>query len=115
MNDKKQNATLLADRPTAENNEAATRDLGGDLTGDVVIFRYSRAEAIRDGVLIDATELAREAGFRYPVALTAAAWHDCVKISPTDLVHDETGRLWDVLNVLRFTIIASPDTTDVYF
>lgn len=111
MNDKKQNAILPAERPSSENSEADTRDFWGD----VVIFRYSRAEAIRDGVLIDATELAREAGFRYPVALTSAAWHDCVAVPPIDTVHDEIGRLWDVLNVLRFTIVASRGTTDVYF
>src|SRR5262249_4146387 len=33
-----------------------------------------RADALRDGVLIDVTPTAREAGFRYPVALTAATW-----------------------------------------
>ena len=37
------------------------------------IHRYTRAEAIRDGVLIDVSATAREAGFRYPVALAAAA------------------------------------------
>jgi hypothetical protein len=39
-----------------------------------LIHRYSRADAIRDGVLIDVTPTAREAGFRFPVALTSAAW-----------------------------------------
>jgi hypothetical protein len=38
-----------------------------------VVFSYSRAQAIEDGVLIDAGVLAYEAGFRYSVALTAAA------------------------------------------
>jgi hypothetical protein len=66
-----------------------------------VIFSYSRAEAIRDGVLIDVSETAREAGIRYPVALTSAAWHTCVELPTSDLLQDETGRLWDVLNVLR--------------
>ncbi len=68
---------------------------------DVVIFSYSRAQAIEDGVLMDAGKLAVEAGFRYPVALTHAAWSTCVTV-PTDAVdQDETGRLWDVLNCLR--------------
>src|SRR5262245_16898089 len=34
------------------------------------IHRYTRADALREGVLIDVSETAREAGFRYPVALT---------------------------------------------
>ena len=39
-----------------------------------VIHRYSRADALRDGVLIDVSATAREAGIVWPVALTAAAW-----------------------------------------
>ena len=47
---------------------------------DVVIFSYTRAQAIADGVLIDATELAKEAGFRIPVAVTAGVWAECVAV-----------------------------------
>jgi hypothetical protein len=35
-----------------------------------LIHAYSRCQAIEDGVLIDATATAREAGIRYPVDLT---------------------------------------------
>lgn len=66
-----------------------------------VISSYSRAEALADGVLIDAGPMAREAGFRWPVAITAAAWADCIVWDATDTerqVHqDQSGRLWDVL------------------
>jgi hypothetical protein len=64
-----------------------------------VIFSYSREQAIADGVLIDCTELAREAGFRYPVVLTRGAWDLCVALSPAakEAGNDEKGRLWDVL------------------
>jgi hypothetical protein len=34
-----------------------------------LIQRHSRADAIRDGVLIDVSETARETGTRWPVAL----------------------------------------------
>lgn len=65
------------------------------------IHRYSRAQAIADGLLVDVTELAREAGFRVPVALTAAVWADCVAWGEEDncrqTYQDEQGRLWDVL------------------
>jgi hypothetical protein len=70
-------------------------------TDDVLIFSYSRGEAIADGVLIDVTETAREAGFRYPVAMTAAAWATCVEIPEGVTGQDETGRLWDALTMLR--------------
>lgn len=77
----------------------------GDLIHD-----YSRAQAIADGALIPAPDaLAREAGIRWPVALTAAAWADTVAWSDADtdrkgVPQDETGRLWDVLWMLRYAI-----------
>lgn len=78
-----------------------------------VIFSYSRAEAINDGVLHDVSELAREAGFVLPVAITAACWADCVAWSATDSerqVHqDETGRLWDVLFMASIAIRSTQD------
>ena len=39
---------------------------------------YSRAQAIADGVLVDISSTAREAGLAWPVAMTQAAWADCV-------------------------------------
>jgi hypothetical protein len=67
-----------------------------------VIFRYSRARALADGVLVDVTDMAREAGFKWPVALTHAVWEDCVAWTEADSdaqgVHqDQNGRLRDVL------------------
>ena len=66
-----------------------------------VIYSYSRAQALADGVLIDVSDTAREAGFRWPVALTAAVWADCVAWSEMDSAkqtpQDESGRLWDVV------------------
>jgi hypothetical protein len=46
------------------------------------IHSYRRAQAIGDGVLIDVSTAAREAGIRYPVALTAAVWERCVTAPP---------------------------------
>src|SRR5262249_62418604 len=66
-----------------------------------LIHRYTRANAIRDGVLIDVSATAGDAGFQYPVALTAAAWSRCVEVPPGVLCQDEAGRLWDVLTMLR--------------
>ena len=72
------------------------------------IFTYTRADAIADGVLVDVSEIAREAGFVVPVALSKAAWGDAVAWSQDDSarqVHqDEAGRLWDVLNLARYRI-----------
>jgi hypothetical protein len=65
-----------------------------------LIHRYTRADAIRDGVLIDVSETAREAGSKWPVALTAAVWAKCVEVPPGVACQDEAGRLWDVLFLL---------------
>lgn len=66
-----------------------------------VIHRYTRAQAIADGILIDVSTTATEAGFRWPVAMTHAAWLDCVEWTTADNAQqgyqDESGRLWDVL------------------
>jgi hypothetical protein len=46
------------------------------------------------------TEAAKEAGFKVPVAITHAAWVDCVEWKThvgTIGGQDESGRLWDVL------------------
>jgi hypothetical protein len=76
---------------------------------DDIIFRYTRADAIRDGALIDVSAVAREAGFKYPVALTAAAWAECVADPPGVECQDEAGRLWDLLWLLRCAILGSRD------
>ncbi|MFF1561818.1 DUF6573 family protein [Streptomyces sp. NPDC058279] len=82
-----------------------------------VIHAYTRAQAIEDGALVQVPEdLAKEAGFRFPVALTAAAWADCVAWSDDDskaqTPQDETGRLWDVLHMTRFAIKTARRATD---
>src|ERR1019366_7436165 len=41
--------------------------------GDV-IYSYTRKQAIEDGVLVDITEMAKEAGIKYPVAITSTAF-----------------------------------------
>lgn len=80
-----------------------------DIFGEV-IHSYSRAQAIADGVLIDASPLAREYGINWPVALTAAAWDDMVSWDDDDARQQEpgqseTGRLWDVLTIVRFMVL----------
>lgn len=72
------------------------------------IFTYTRADAIADGVLVDVSDVAREAGFVVPVALSCAAWGDMVAWTAEDSARqcpqDEPGRLWDVLNLARYRI-----------
>ena len=80
-----------------------------------LIHRYSRAEAIRDGTLVDVTATAREAGIRYPTALTRAAWQRCVAVPPGVLCQDEGGRLGDVLWLLACAIRRGSGGPEVRF
>ena len=72
---------------------------------------YTRAQAIEDGQLIDVSTTAREAGIVWPVALTSAAWADCVEWSDADekrkgyAGQSESGRLWDVCWMLSRVVL----------
>ena len=39
------------------------------------ISAYTRAQAIDDGILVDVSDTAREAGFNIPVAVTRTVWN----------------------------------------
>jgi len=82
---------------------------------DNVIFAYTRAQAIADGVLVDVSKLAREAGFKIPVAVTAGVGPRMRRRSEGVLCQDETGRLWDVLMMLRHAIAKNSDGDRVDF
>lgn len=67
-----------------------------------IIHRYTRRQAIADGVLIDVSGMASQRGFKVPVAITREAWVDCVAWTTADtnrtgVPQDQEGRLWDVL------------------
>lgn len=74
----------------------------GPWEGFEVIYVYSREQALHDGVIVDVSEMAREAGYRVPVALTAAV---AKLVTPSedeaDDGQDRDGRLWDVLWMAR--------------
>jgi hypothetical protein len=67
-----------------------------------LIDGYTRADALADGTLIAVpADVAENAGLRCHVAISMAAWDDCVAWDAGDnarkgTVQDETGRLWDV-------------------
>ena len=69
-------------------------------TDDAVIFAYTRADALADGVLRDISKLAQEAGIRYPTAMTAAAWAATVEPPADCPAQGIEGRAWDVLQLL---------------
>ena len=65
---------------------------------------YSRADALRDGALVEVpADLRREAGILYPVAVTDHLWSSYIE--PDNLAEmpgqSVDGRLWDLLWLFR--------------
>ncbi len=104
----------------ALNHQSLTPNEGGqaksqemeNMFGEAV-YSYSRAQAIEDGVLIDVSTTAREAGIVWPVAMTSAAWADCVEWTDATEARkgytgqSESGRLWDVCWMLSLAVRAA--------
>ena len=86
-------------------------------TEEDLIYSYTRADAIRDGVLIEVpASLAKEAGIISPVALTSGAWR---YIDPGNLTEmpgqSVKGRLWDLLQVFRVVARQARHTNRIRF
>lgn len=82
-----------------------------------IIYSYSRSQALSDGVLIDVSGIAHEAGFKLPVAVSDTLYHGYLT-PPLELAKEGLsleGRLWDTLSVLRYAIKASPATDRLSF
>lgn len=76
-----------------------------------IIYSYTRSQAIADGVLVDIEKefsgLSTQAGFKFPIALTARAFSRYVQLNPfaEKALEDPKGRLWDVLWMLKVRIL----------
>jgi hypothetical protein len=72
-----------------------------------VIFAYTRSQAVADGEQVEVSRRAAEAGSRFPVFLTRGVYEQFVTVPEGVEGQDETGRLWDILTMLRFAIRGS--------
>ena len=78
-----------------------------------VIFSYTRTQALEDGQLMDISEFAKEAGLKFPVAITNGV---NALLNDTDQPGQSfKGRAWDMLMVLRYAIRSTKDTDTIYF
>jgi hypothetical protein len=75
-----------------------------------IIYAYTRAQAIEDGELVDVGETAREAGIKFPVAMTRTVWGRYVEVPEGVKCQDERGRLWDILWMFRCNARQCGDT-----
>ncbi len=80
-----------------------------------VIFNYTRADALRDGVIVDISKLPAtiEAGIRIPVAVTRAVFN---VLNPNDELkrHGQSmeGRVWDMFTIFRLELRRKGGNTD---
>lgn len=72
-----------------------------------VIYTYTRAQAVADGVQVEVSKVAAEAGIRFPVFLTRTVYDAFVTVPEGETAQDEAGRLWDIVWMTRFAILRS--------
>ena len=77
-----------------------------------VIYGYTRAQAVADGVQVEVTKTAQEAGIKFPMFLTRAVFDAYVAVPHGVTGQDEAGRLWDVVWMTRFAILRRHGHTD---
>ncbi|BAH74443.1 DUF6573 family protein [Solidesulfovibrio magneticus] len=83
-----------------------------------LIYSYTRAQAIADGVLIDVTDTAKTHGFNVHTVVTDNLYRQYVEVpSGLDRSYGQSrdGRLHDVLTLAMFAARASKGTDRVYF
>ena len=83
-----------------------------------VVFEYSRAQAIADGVLVDVTEQAKQIGFKIHTVVTGTIFHGYVE-PPAGLDgsfgQSVAGRLHDLLTLALFAARRAVNTDRVTF
>jgi len=91
-----------------------------------LLHAYTRAQAVADGVQVEVTKTAQEAGIRFPMFLTRAVFDAYVAVPPNVAGQDDhdsrseqpiwgihlvagegsqPGRLWDIIWMTRFAIL----------
>ena len=78
-------------------NDTPTRPQSDAEPFGPVIYAYTRKQAIADGVEVDVTKTAQEAGIKVPVFLTRGVFETYVAVPEGVTGQDEAGRLWDVV------------------
>ena len=77
-----------------------------------VIYSYTRAQAVADGLQVDVSKVSTEAGIRFPGFLTRTVFDAFVTVPEGVTGQDEAGRLWDIVWMLRFGILRSRPGSD---
>lgn len=81
------------------------------------VFSYSREDALKDGVLIDTTSLSKEAGIKFPTAVTVKLWNEYINPSQEMIEQGQSidGRLWDLLMIFHLEATRSESVDLLFF
>lgn len=66
-----------------------------------LIYKYTRREALDDGILIDISNMGREVGYKYPIAITLNVDDIINKAVANERYNDYNGVLWDILTMSK--------------
>ena len=78
-----------------------------------VVYSYTRAQAVADGVQVEVTKTAQEAGIKFPMFLTRAVYRRLRHRAAEGVTgQDEAGRLWDIVWMTRFGILRARPGVD---
>jgi hypothetical protein len=114
-------------RPWCQDVQTTEAPQVGDIVDHPLLGRtalisvYSRREAIEDGTLVDCTQdpfddLNRNAGIRFDVAMTNAAFHRYVEVLEQFRgSQDIKGRYWDIIWMFSLAAARNPDSTELLF
>ena len=85
------------------------------------VFTYTRQQALQDGLLIDVSADAQEAGFTIPMAVTRRVFENCIEWSEQDArkkprgYQDQNGRQWDVIWMAAQSFTGDPTQTETVY
>jgi hypothetical protein len=73
-----------------------------------LVYSYSRAQAIEDGILVDVTDMAKAIGIKWHVAVTSSVWSNFIEWTDDNgrrqgLDYTES-RLWHIVFTLHLAI-----------
>lgn len=82
-----------------------------------LIYKYTRLQALEDGVLVDVNQWipVKESGYKYPIACTAAVFEIVDRAVKNKKFHnDYSGVMWDILWMSRVSPIRRWETGQLF-
>jgi len=92
--------------------------LTSPFSNDDIIFAYTRADALSDGVLVELSDqMVSEAGIKVKVAVTRAVWDDYLSPPYLDELPGQSaeGRTWDLLWMFGCAARRSRHASTIHF